>query len=386
MTYPDHAVAVVSGSVDGEYVVTVNNKNYTVAVSGGTGSVDIDVLPVGSYTAVVTANIPNYNPVSEYDTFKVVNGIINVHIEVNDTVYPNHPIANVTATLDGDYVIVVTLINSNSSSTNKTFNIHVADGKAIVDLGRLDAGNYSATVTGDIEGYSIVSDTDEFEVKKANPCLDAISSPKNPVYNQDNIHIDPLLPSDATGTVTYIVDDNKPITLGLNETFKFTPDKAGKHKIVVIYNGDNNYLTDNMTLYVNVLKADTPMNINTDKSKHVTGDKIKVIVNLPKGATGTVTYYLNGKKMATLPVGEIFEFTPIGSGQYTITAFYSGDENYKSNYTTMSIYVGKSHNKNNSTIPEKMNSIDLIPATGNPILLLILMIMMILGVSIRRKN
>lgn len=33
-----------------------------------------------------------------------------------------------------------------------------------------------------------------------------------------------------------------------------------------------------------------------------------------------------------------------------------------------------------------MNSIDLIPATGNPILLLILMIMMILGVSIRRKN
>ena len=90
--------------------------------------------------------------------------------------------------------------------------------------------------------------------------------------------------------------------------------------------------------------------------------------------------------MATLPVGEIFEFTPICSGQYTITAFYSGDENYKSNYTTMSIYVSKSHNKNNSTIPEKMNSIDLIPATGNPILLLILMIMMILGISIRRKN
>ena len=49
VTYPDHAVAVVNASVDGVYTVSVAGEDYTVTVSGGTGSVDIVQLPVGVY-------------------------------------------------------------------------------------------------------------------------------------------------------------------------------------------------------------------------------------------------------------------------------------------------------------------------------------------------
>ena len=76
VTYPDHAVAVVNASVDGVYTVSVAGEDYTVTVSGGTGSVDIVQLPVGDYTAKLTAEIPNYNPVEKSDGFKVLNGTI----------------------------------------------------------------------------------------------------------------------------------------------------------------------------------------------------------------------------------------------------------------------------------------------------------------------
>ena len=72
--------------------------------------------------------------------------------------------------------------------------------------------------------------------------MNASSSPDDPVYNKDDVTVSHELPGDATGTVTYIVDGGKPVTKGVNEPFTFTPDKAGKHTVTVIYNGDDNYL------------------------------------------------------------------------------------------------------------------------------------------------
>ena len=92
-------------------------------------------------------------------------------------------------------------------------------------------------------------------------------SPDEPVYNKDDVTVSHELPGDATGTVTYIVDGGKPVTKGVNEPFTFTPDKAGKHTVTVIYSGDDNYLPSNVTLTVNVTKADSPMDISSDKSK-----------------------------------------------------------------------------------------------------------------------
>ena len=400
VTYPGHAVATVTSDVDGDYVLTVAGKDYPVTVTGGSGTVDIDQLPVGEYTAELSAEIPNYNPVKESDSFEIIEGVITLHIVVDDVTYPNHPIAHVTADVDGEYYIVITPIDTSSSKRSATSIVNVltansqiipvtvSGGSADVDLGLLKAGNYTATAEGEVPNYKVVSDTDPFEVKKADPQLNASSSPDEPVYNKDDVTVSHELPGDATGTVTYIVDGGKPVTKGVNEPFTFTPDKAGKHTVTVIYSGDDNYLPSNVTLTVNVAKADSPMDISSDKSKPKAGDKVKMPVSLPEDATGTVTYYVNGKKVAVLPVGETFEFNPEEPGQYNITASYSGDDNYKANTTSIVIEVAKNPINNGNGTPAKntVHDVDVLPATGNPIALLVMAILILLGTRRRKEN
>ena len=349
---------------------------------------------------MLSAEIPNYNPVSGSDSFEIIEGVITLHIVVDDVTYPNHPIAHVTADVDGEYYIVITPIDTSSSKRSATSIVNVltansqiipvtvSGGSADVDLGLLKAGNYTATAEGEVPNYKVVSDTDPFEVKKADPQLNASSSPDEPVYNKDDVTVSHELPGDATGTVTYIVDGGKPVTKGVNEPFTFTPDKAGKHTVTVIYNGDDNYLPSNVTLTVNVAKADSPMDISSDKSKPKAGDKVKMPVSLPEDATGTVTYYVNGKKVAVLPVGETFEFNPEEPGQYNITASYSGDDNYKANTTSIVIEVAKNPNNNGNGTPAKntVHDVDVLPATGNPIALLVMAILILLGTRRRKEN
>ena len=84
VTYPGHAVATVTSDVDGDYTVTVAGKPYTVTVTDGTATVDIDQLDVGEYTAELTAEIPNYNPVKESDSFEIIEGVITLHLVVDE--------------------------------------------------------------------------------------------------------------------------------------------------------------------------------------------------------------------------------------------------------------------------------------------------------------
>ena len=108
-------------------------------------------------------------------------------------------------------------------------------------------------------------------------------------------------------------------------------------------------------------------------------------VSLPDGATGTVTYYVNGKKVAVLPVGETFEFNPKEPGQYNITASYSGDDNYKANTTSIVIEVAK-NNGNGSPAKNTVHVVDVLPAAGNPIALLVMAILILLGTRRRKEN
>jgi hypothetical protein len=65
--YPNTGTVTVTAPVSGTYTVTINGKEYEVAVgAGGTGSKEIpDVFGVGDYAIGVTADLgDNYNPVN----------------------------------------------------------------------------------------------------------------------------------------------------------------------------------------------------------------------------------------------------------------------------------------------------------------------------------
>ena len=360
VTYPDHPVAVVYASVDGNYTVTVEGKQYPVEVINGTGSVDIDKLPKGNYTAYLTGDIPNYYPVSEEDNFTVkpadpdlkanvsdetprfgenitvshelpddatgnityyVDGVpavtlpvnetftftpetpgihnITIHyngddkytpdevnltvdvvnyltIVVDDVYYPTHPIAYVTADYDGNYTIKIYPDESSSeilsASANPilragqfTLDVEIINGSASVDLGLLAVGDYMSEIYGELPGIKTYGDEDPFKVLAVSPNLDANVSNSTPTYG-DEVTVTPVLPDDATGNVTYIVDGENMGTLPVNESLTFIPKSEGEHVIEIIYNGDGNYTPDSVNKTIHVNKPDSDKEIIPDDS------------------------------------------------------------------------------------------------------------------------
>ena len=61
----------------------------------------------------------------ESDSFEIIEGVITLHIVVDDVTYPNHPIAHVTADVDGEYYIVITPIDTSSSKRSATSIVNV---------------------------------------------------------------------------------------------------------------------------------------------------------------------------------------------------------------------------------------------------------------------
>ena len=334
-----------------ELMVTVEGKEYPVEVINGTGTVDIDKLPTGNYTAYLTGDIPNYYPVSENDNFTVkpadpdlkanvsdetprfgenitvshelpddatgnityyvdgepvatlpVNetftftpetpGIHNITVHYNgddkytqdevnltvdvvnyltivvdDVYYPTHPIAYVTADYDGNYTIRIYPADSSSeilsASANPilragqfTLDVEIINGAASVDLGLLAVGDYMSEIYGELPGIKTYGDEDPFKVLAISPNLDAEVSNYTPQYG-DEVTVTPVLPDDATGNVTYIVDGENVATLPVNESLTFTPKSEGEHVIEIIYNGDGNYTPKSVNKTINVYKPDS---------------------------------------------------------------------------------------------------------------------------------
>ncbi len=142
-------------------------------------------------------------------------------------------------------------------------------------------------------------------------------------------------------------------------------------------------------------KLDSDIEIISHGSKEniTVSPEEKVVINtiLPDDATGTVIFYVNGKKIAELPVGEEFIFTPTEPGRYLITAVYSGDDKYNPSNSTYVVNVEGSevpadHNEITKSGGNVKNTVSVMPETGNPIALLVLMFVMIFASYRGRKN
>ena len=163
--YLVNAIAVVNASTDGQYIVVVNDKNYTVNVVDGTGNVTLDVLPVNSYPVTVISNITNY--VGDNSTsFIVNNGTIIVTVELQEPVtWDENASLIITTGVNGSYTVTVNGID---------YIVSVVNGvNGSVVLNKLPAGMYNVTVTGTIENYNPVNEINitEFEVLKINTDL-----------------------------------------------------------------------------------------------------------------------------------------------------------------------------------------------------------------------
>ena len=252
---------------------------------------NINDLPVGEYPAFAIYNgNENFESVNASDVFNVnpITPSINVtadDINVGDNLeieisLPDDATGTVTVEIDGNNYIAP-----------------VKDGKAIISIPNLTAGNKTAKVyySGD-DNYLPSEGSTAFEVKKILPTLNIYSDIT--VGKDGQIVI--TLPDDATGTVTIEIDGKTYTTPVENGKAIFTISglTEGLHDIKVYYSGDDKYLATNATGTIEVLPVE-------DNNKIPQKDKIKDV------KTGLSAYETGNPIVVLLLVLSAFVFSPL---------------------------------------------------------------------------
>ena len=268
----------------------------------------------------------------------------------------------------------------------------IKNGKAVFDITGLTAGKKTVAVIywGD-DNYDQNFTTGQFEVKKHTSTAKASS--KNIKFGKDET-ITINFPQDATGRVTVKINGMEYSGEIINGKVKIVIPNLppGNYKAIVTYAGDEKYLPTSTTTSFNVAKAQTKMSAKDD---HIdVGDDATIVVKLPKDATGKVTIVVGGKKYTTSVVNgkAIFYIPGLGKGAHTAIILYSGDGKYDARKTIATVFVhdndGPDKNETHGDAEHGSVRGDGIRLsdypTGNPIFVLLLLILAVGTTQIRR--
>ncbi|MBT9658939.1 Ig-like domain-containing protein, partial [Methanobrevibacter smithii] len=131
---------VNSAPLNGNVIVTVNGKEYTVKVTDGKGIATGDKLAAGTYAfAAAWAGNDNYNIVTENGDFKVNKIDSTVAVNVNNIKVGEE--LTITVNVPSDATGDVTV-----SVDGKEYNVAIENGKAVKTIADLKANDYTVTV------------------------------------------------------------------------------------------------------------------------------------------------------------------------------------------------------------------------------------------------
>ena len=157
------------------------------------------------------------------------------------------------------------------------------------------------------------------------------------------ILIDVTIDKKATGNIAVVVDGDKYDVAIVNGSAKLTLSDlpAGVYYIEAKYNG-NSIVTEsyNSTKFTIDL-IDSSIAVEAKDIK--CGEEAVITATVTNGATGTVTFFVNGKtyvvditdSVATLKIADLT------TGEYPVFAYYNGDKYYKTSYNSTTFNVAK---------------------------------------------
>ena len=157
------------------------------------------------------------------------------------------------------------------------------------------------------------------------------------------ILIDVTIDKKATGNIAVVVDGDKYDVAIVNGSAKLTLSDlpAGVYYIEAKYNG-NSIVTEsyNSTKFTIDL-IDSSIAVEAKNIK--CGEEAVITATVTNGATGTVTFFVNGKtyvvditdSVATLKIADLT------TGDYPVFAYYNGDKYYKTSYNSTTFNVAK---------------------------------------------
>ena len=312
--------------LNGNVIVTVNNKDYSVNIVNGKGTAVGVKLAAGTYdfTAAWAGN-DNYNAVGDSGKFSVAKVDSIIDVAVKDINVGEDAVISVKLLSDATGSVTVTVNGKDYTET-------VVNGVANVKVADLKAGTYDVAVkySGD-NNYNAAVATSSFTVSKVDSTMDVTV---NDIVFGGDLTVDVVLPGDATGEVVITVngvDYHVAIENG-KATGTISGLAAGYYTIAVKYAGDDNYNAVDVTKGVNVAKAQPVLGVVIADVDYGNGFVIEATLTGVNGAplSGNVIVTVAGKEY-TVKVTDgkgIATGDKLAAGTYAFAAVWAGDDNY----------------------------------------------------------
>ena len=312
--------------LNGDVIVTVNNKDYSVNIVNGKGTAVGVKLAAGTYdfTAKFEGNV-NYNEVSDSGKFSVAKVDSIIDVAVSDIKVGEDAVISVKLLSDATGSVTVTVNGKDYTET-------VVNGVANVKVADLKAGTYDVAVkySGD-NNYNAAVATSSFTVSKVDSTMDVTV---NDIVFGGDLIVDAVLPGDATGEVVITVngvDYHVSIENG-KATGTISGLAAGDYTVTVKYAGDDKYTGVEVAENVNVAKAQPVLGVVIADVDYGNGFVIEATL------TGVNSAPLNGNVIVTVAGKEytvkvtdgkgIATGDRLAAGTYAFAAAWAGDDNY----------------------------------------------------------
>ena len=312
--------------LNGNVIVTVNNKDYSVNIVNGKGTAVGVKLAAGTYdfTAKFAGNA-NYNDVGDSGKFSVAKVDSAIDVAVKDINVGEDAVISVKLLSDATGSVTVTVNGKDYTET-------VVNGVANVKVADLKAGTYDVAVkySGD-NNYNAAVATSSITVSKVDSTMDVTV---NDIVFGGDLTVDAVLPDDATGEVVitvngvdyYVAIENGKATGTIGGL------DAGDYTVTVKYAGDDKYAAVDVTKGVNVAKAQPVLGVVIADVDYGNGFVIEATLTGVNSAplSGNVIVTVNGKEYAVkVTDGKgIATGDKLAAGTYAFAAAWAGDDNY----------------------------------------------------------
>ena len=244
------------------YLVDLRAHGGVKVFDGETELTDLVNIVLAGGVHTITAKYAgdeNFTASEKNITINVAQAVNELTLTVTNETYPDNVTITLTATLPGDYTVMIgatsyTVTVGNDGTGVKSVKLNVGNHTASVDYAA--SQNYSANsasykfhVNGTVAGLNITSNTTSIDYGQS---IEFNSSVKHP---------------DANGKVTYKSDDGWVQTADIGEAVVYTPTTAGPHNIEVSYD-DGVYAPETITMTVEVAKKKNNVEVSVDASSY----------------------------------------------------------------------------------------------------------------------
>ena len=326
-------------------------KQYTDASGNYNFEVDLS-SDAQSYSYRISHPEDNYYTYAEYTLHKD-SSVLNISCQ--NITYPEDE--NITFEVSGIDGMTPTgnitvVINDTNGVIIYNDTIQLSSGKAKLDFSKLNASEYyiHARYNGD-ENYLPDNETAVFHVNQTKPSMDLETI--TPVSYGDNetlvVTVIPVVGDiDPTGNVTVVITDSegnvvvtfneKALTDGSVE-INVTGLAVGEYNVNATYNGDENYISSDISGSFEVVQATPEVNIGTANITYGENETVVVAVEAVEGGTvptGTVNITVTDEDGNSRTFNDVSlengaaekVISDLDAGNYTVQIVYSGDDNY----------------------------------------------------------